>query len=114
MTTPEPQPVPNKRKSQRRSPKNSTKVICYCNTLCLGPNLAQNLLDLSESGAGLLMNKELKVGQHIALEFDSPSRRNIVVNASVVWIAPAEKGQFRAGLKFEKSLPWAALLELAH
>jgi hypothetical protein len=113
MPTPDTQPIPNKRGSQRRGPKANTRVICYSNPLALGPNLARHLLDLSESGVRLLTNKELKVGQHIAVEFSGVGRKNVVISAAVVWVKPAEEGQFCVGAKFEKDLPWADLLDLA-
>jgi hypothetical protein len=111
---PEQQTAPrNKRLTRRRAPKHSTRAVCYTNALGLGKSIAQSVLDVSETGARLVLKAELKVGKQVLLELEGVSRRTVKVLAQLVWILPTSEKTFCAGFKFEKSIDWGALLMLS-
>src|SRR5256885_2178544 len=59
MSNPERTVRKNRRANPRRAPKGSTRVTCRRGSLGLGPNLALSLLDVSETGARLLVKEPL-------------------------------------------------------
>ncbi|MBI1916030.1 MAG: PilZ domain-containing protein [Planctomycetes bacterium] len=103
----------NRRANPRRAPKSSTRVTCRRGTLGLGPNLALSLLDVSETGARLLVKEPLATGQEIELGLLAPGAlRESTLPALVVWTLETADGAHCAGVQFQKRLSYAALLAL--
>jgi hypothetical protein len=62
-------------------------------TAILSPNLVRSLLDLSKSGARLLVAVPLEEGQEVALVLQEPSQpQPLTIPAVVVWSAAGEDG----------------------
>jgi hypothetical protein len=63
------------------------------------------VVDLSQSGAGIVLGRSIAIGQHIILKITSPtSNQRIGVSASVVRILEQPDGQWLAGLEFQQPL----------
>ena len=104
----------NRRIFRRRPSKGSTKVTCRRGGLGLVPNLAACLLDLSETGAGLVTREPLAKGQEVELGFLGLGHtRPVLVLAEVVRCAPGSNGTYHVGFKFQHYLRHADVLELA-
>ena len=112
----DPRPAParrNLRRSRRQSPKGSTRVCCYKNAWGLGRNIAQGVLDVSETGVRLLLKAEVRVRQEVEINLEGISSRTYKVVGDVVWVVPTADGLWCAGVSFQKPLPYLALGALA-
>jgi hypothetical protein len=98
----------NRRRSLRRRPKRISKVACFKGALGLGPNLALEMLDLSERGIRMRVKEPLMPPQQIELHLTGLTHRKPVkVLAAVVWCVPAADGSYCVGAQFEHGLPYA-------
>jgi PilZ domain-containing protein len=104
----------NRRISVRRAARKSSRITCRKGCLGLGPNLAIQMLDLSESGVRFVSKIELKVGEQIEVGMLAPGGiREILRTAAVVWTLPTADGSFCIGAAFEKRLEYAMLTDLS-
>ena len=104
----------NRRASRRRPPKGSTKVRCYRGPMGLGANVAVAALDVSETGAALVVNTAFQPGDELEVNLEGVvHRRPIKKMAVVVWCVPTDEGRFAIGVKFQGPLPYADLNDLA-
>jgi hypothetical protein len=103
----------NKRSSRRLPAKGSTRAVAYGNALGLGRNIASGVLDVSETGARLLLNRRLADGAEFEVNFEGPGARPVKLHAYVVWSVEAADGRFVTGVRFEKALNYAALQALS-
>jgi PilZ domain len=103
----------NRRNCRRQLAKGSTKVNCLKGCWGLGANLARAVLDLSEDGAQLIVKEPLAVGQEVEVSLSGPfHNRPVKVEARVVWAEAAAGEDYRAGVRFDKRLPYADLQNL--
>jgi hypothetical protein len=86
-------PVRNRRRSPRRTPKRGTRATGHLGALATSPNIVRSLLDLSKSGARLLVAVPLEEGQgmEVALQ-ESSQAQPLTIPAVVVWSAVGEGG----------------------
>jgi hypothetical protein len=103
----------NKRASRRQPAKGSTRAVAYGNALGLGRNIASAVLDVSETGARLLLTKRLADGAEFEVNFEGPGSRPVKMLALVVWSVEAADGRFVTGIRFEKALNYAAFQALS-
>jgi Tfp pilus assembly protein PilZ len=92
-------------------------LACYRGSTDLGANLAVSLLDVSETGALLVLRAYLEAGQEVTLLLEGQGHlRPIRLLGKVAWCTPqTEKTPsetFRAGIVFDKHLTWADLMHL--
>jgi hypothetical protein len=103
----------NRRRTFRRRPRKITKVACFKGALGLGPNLALDLLDVSERGVRLRVKEPLELHQQVEVHLTGLGhRRPVKVPAAVVWCVEAADGSYCIGAHFEKGLPYADLQQL--
>jgi hypothetical protein len=103
----------NRRANPRRAPKRSTRVTCRRGSLGLGPNIALSLLDVSETGARLLVKRPLVRGAEIELGLLAPgSVRASTLPAVVIWAVETADGTHCIGVQFQKRLTYAAVQDL--
>jgi DNA-binding response OmpR family regulator len=89
----------------RVNPGELARVECTENTLGWSANLADALLDVSLDGAGLMLKSSMKEGQEVEVVLASRGPDDTIkVPAEVIWLAPAENGRFRAGVRFRRRL----------
>ncbi len=101
---------PNRRGSCRLPPRGNLRVICRKGALDLGPNLAVQLLDLSETGVRLLVMEALPPGQEVSVGLESAaSGRRVQRVGAVAWAVPVAGGGCCVGLRLEKRLAYADL-----
>ena len=104
----------NRRLSRRRPPKGRVKITCRRGALDLGPNLALSLLDVSVTGARLIVKQTLEPGREVSIGLEGQSSiRPIPRVAVVTWCVPAADGTFCAGVHFQKRLSYRDFLELS-
>lgn len=103
----------NRRANPRRAPKGSTRVTCRRGSLGLGPDLALSLLDVSETGARLLVKEPLAIGQEVELGLLAPGCvREYLLPGVVVWAIETAAGGHCVGFQFQKRLSYSALQDL--
>jgi hypothetical protein len=104
----------NRRGSIRRKAKRGTRACCRKGGLDLGANLTLAVIDLSETGIGLVLKASLSSGQEVTVSLDSPGGyRPVTLLGNVVWAAPVTEGSWGTGVRFQKPLPYRYLLDLA-
>jgi hypothetical protein len=103
----------NRRGSRRRPPKGSTKIRCYRGPMGLGADLAFSALDISETGASLLLKAAFKVGEQMEVHLESTvQRRPIRLRATVIWCVAAQDDRWLVGVKFQGTMRYADLNDL--
>lgn len=106
-------PSRERRLSPRRAAKGVLKAVCRQGTLEIGPNLALSVLDLSETGARLVVNEALEPGRRVYVNLEGAlGDRPILRGGSVVWSLPTADGAFCVGVQFHKPLQRGDLLSL--
>jgi hypothetical protein len=114
MTQPEPT-TPNRRRQRRQKSKGSTKVTCTAGKWGLGPNLARSVLDLSSTGACLVLSAALEKGQDVEVSLQGTWQvRPLKLPAQVVWCLAAADGTWCAGIRFQRNLEYSDLQALAY
>ena len=104
----------NRRASRRRPPKGSTKVRCFRGPMGLGADLAVFALNVSETGASLVLKEPFKNGEELEVVLESiVQRRPIRKKAGVVWCIATAEGRWCVGVKFQAPLRYAELNDLA-
>jgi PilZ domain len=107
--------VKNRRHSLRRQPKVRVKMICRKGSHDFGANIAVALLDVSESGARLVVREELPAQQEVSISLEGPNhRRPVVRQGKVVWSVPAAESGHCVGVNFEKYLDYKDLFFLTN
>ena len=104
----------NRRASRRRSPKGSTKIRCHRGPMGLGANVGLSVLDVSETGASIVAKESFKVGEEMEVNMEGiVHRRPLKRMATVVWCMPTTEDRFVVGVKFQGTLRYADLNDLA-
>jgi hypothetical protein len=99
---------PNRRRSPRRKPRGYVKLKCRKGWLGLGPNVAITLLDVSESGARLVVRQELALQREVEVELEAHGINHLIKRvANVRWQLKLEDGTFCIGIEFEKPLAYS-------
>jgi hypothetical protein len=105
--------VGNRRRERRFCPKGGAKVRCYGNPLGLGPNIAASFLDISETGARLILKTSVTPGQEVAICLEGISGNLLKRVAEVVWVVPTADGAFCVGARLQKALPYTSIHDLS-
>jgi hypothetical protein len=93
----------NRRFGVRRKPRPLARVSCT--TAQARANLALALLDVSRSGARLLIRSELAKGLEVAIGLPWPGKpRQDALRATVVWCVAAAIGGYCVGVQFHRLL----------
>jgi len=93
----------NRRCGPRRKPRGLGRVPC---TVRVGNvQLAQALLDVSRSGARLLVRSELEKGTVVQIALPWPTKaQQPAETATVAWCVAAANGAFCVGVQFQRVL----------
>jgi hypothetical protein len=104
----------NRRRARRTPVSGQSKIQCRKGRLGLGPNLVVKVLDLSETGACLIVKTALRPGDEAELLLSGPSfGRPLECPAEVVWSVALADGCHGVGLNFVKPIRSADRLRLA-
>jgi hypothetical protein len=107
-------PPKNRRRALRRCPKRATRVACFRGDLGLGPNLALELLDVSETGVRVRVRESLENGKPVEIQLTGLAHpRPFKLLARVIWCVPAADGSFCVGARFDKGLRYGDVQLLA-
>jgi hypothetical protein len=99
----------NRRVSRRWQLRNDAKVECR-KGLGMGPNLVLSSLDISETGARVLLREGLSLGQEVeVLLVGTGLGRPVKRLANVIWSVATDSGCHCTGLHFQKVLRFAEM-----
>lgn len=77
----------------------------------LGRNIGHALIDVSETGARLIVTAELAPNQEVALAFQGAGYvRALKTLGDVMWCVPIADGQWQVGVRFQKKLQYGDLV----
>ncbi len=104
----------NRRIAIRRKPCGYVQLECRKGSIGLGKNVATMLLDVSETGARLVISLELPAMQQVELIISATGIRNSIKRFGLVrWQLKLDDGTFCIGVEFEKRLDYADVQKLA-
>jgi hypothetical protein len=90
------------------------RITCRKGCLGLGPNIALSLLDLSETGARLLVTESLAEKEEVELTLIAPGlTREVKHLGRVIWALTTAEGHYCIGIQFEKRLNYGTLTDLS-
>jgi hypothetical protein len=103
----------NRRRTRRCQANGQTRTECRKGTFGFGRNVAVNVLDLSETGARLVVRTPLDRGDEVELllaghGLTKPLRQL----GKVVWSLPLPDDCHAIGVAFDKPLPYVTLQRL--
>src|SRR5438034_210689 len=99
----------NRRASRRRYPRTSVKLECRKGSLGLGPNVAVRLLDLSETGARLVLRTPLTRGQEVEVVLNGFFGKGLKRQGVVIWAVALADGSCCVGVHFGRLVSYADL-----
>jgi hypothetical protein len=80
-----------------------------------GPNIADVIWDLSQTGVCLVINTEVAVGDELELHIASTGlKESLKTFGKVIWIDPLDNQKFSVGLRFHDPLTYAQVSQLTH
>ncbi len=97
----------NLRRSRRGAARGNLKLQCRKGALGLGPNLAASVLDVSDSGARLVLTQSLEISTEVEIIVIGYGMKGTIKRlGNVRWQVKLESGQFCVGIEFQKSLKY--------
>ncbi len=104
----------NRRKSQRRRPRASVKIECRKGSCGLGPNVGAATLDVSDTGARLIVTADMEKNAEVELliigyGMNKPIKRLAIIR----WQVQMADGRFCVGAEFQKRLNYRDWQNLA-
>jgi hypothetical protein len=98
--------VANRRGSERVTPRQGfLRQRCRRGVTGLGSDMAMTLLDISETGARLVVTHALPKNQEVEVEFEAQGILHIIKRiGNVRWQLLLADGQFCTGVQFQKRL----------
>jgi len=103
----------NRRISSRRVAKTAARVECRKGALGLTKNIAAGFVDLSETGIQLVVCAPLGRGDEVEILLSAVGGRTVKILGQVVWAASGlVEGIHRIGVRFDKRVPYATLMDL--
>lgn len=104
----------NRRQSMRRRPRTSVKIECRKGCYGLGPNLAADALDVSDTGARIIVIADLGIGSEVEMQIvGNGINKPIKRTATIRWQVQLADGRFCVGAEFQKRLPYRDWQNLA-
>ena len=102
--------APNRRAGRRLAPRGNARVTCRRGAFDLGANLAQRMLDVSQTGAQLVLHEELPTGHEVSVCLEAgASGKRVLRVANVAWCRVDAAGGFRVGLRFQKPIGYGEM-----
>jgi hypothetical protein len=104
----------NRRRSRRAKARTTVKVQCRKGGYGLGPDLASSVLDLSDSGARLIIKQSLDPMAEVEVIINGYGMKSFIKRLGYVrWQVKLESGQFCVGVEFQKCLDYRDWQNLA-
>jgi hypothetical protein len=102
-------PSVNRRACRRAPLRASIRVECRKGTLGLGPDLTAVALDISDTGAHLILKASLPRGQDVEVLLLGGHGRPLKRAGRIIWSFPTDDGRCCVGIRFDAYVPFANL-----
>jgi PilZ domain len=104
----------NRRRSQRRRPRNSVKLQCRKGAHGLGADTALSVLDISDTGVRLVVSQEFVPGAEVEIIITGYGMKQPIKRLGVLrWQLKLENGTFCTGVEFQKRIDYRDWQNLA-
>ena len=104
----------NRRKSPRRKARTSVKIECRKGSYGLGPNVASEVLDVSDTGARVIVAQDLDRVPEVEITIIGYGMNKPIKRLAVIrWQVKLEDGRFCVGAEFQKRLDYRDWQNLA-
>jgi hypothetical protein len=104
----------NRRSAVRKRLRTWAKLECRKRGT-MGPNIAEVIWDLSQTGVCLVVNTAVEIGDELELEIASTGlNQTLKTVGTVIWIDPLDNKKYSIGLRFLESLTYAQVSHLTH
>jgi hypothetical protein len=98
----------NRRRARRTPVCGAARVECRKGRLGMGPDLTLKVLDISETGASLIVKTAIRETDELEIRISAPSfSRPLQCLAEVVWSVALADGSHGIGVNFTKALSTA-------
>jgi PilZ domain len=95
----------NRRRSQRRKPRSSVRLECRKGSLGLGANIANCVLDVSDSGVRLVVTQPLDLLSEVEVVIAGYGMKGPIKRlANVRWQLKLDSGLYCTGVEFQKHI----------
>lgn len=102
----------NRRGSLRKRPRGWVRLECR-GKHGLGPNIAQTVWDISQTGVCLVTLASVQPGEVLELKLAANTHQgHLATRGTVVWVDPLDEHQFTIGVRFGQALSYAELSQL--
>jgi hypothetical protein len=106
--------VSNRRRSRRAQVRTTVKFQCRMGSYGLGPDLASAVLDLSDSGARLIIKQPLEPTAEVEILISGYGMKSFLKRlGNIRWQVKLDGGQFCVGVEFQKRLDYRDWQNLA-
>jgi PilZ domain len=114
MEPPPAEPIPERRTLPRRTAKHGARAELRRGLLGMGPDLAVELVDVSQEGARIRLRAPVCPGEQVEVALWPPGGlRSLRGPAVVRWCRPAADGTAQAGVRFRTRMTLNDLSKLA-
>jgi hypothetical protein len=104
----------NRRRSQRRKPRSTVKIECRKGSYGLGSNVADSVLDISDSGVRMVVSQPLEMLAEVEIIINGYGMRASIKRISMVrWVLKLENGMYCVGIEFQKPISYRDWQNLA-
>ncbi len=105
-------PVSNRRSSIRKRPRVWVSIECRKLGGC-GPNIAEVVWDVSQTGICLVTSATVKTGDELEVSITSSSlAQAIKTSGKIIWIDTLDNNKFSLGLRFHHCLDYHQISQL--
>lgn len=103
----------NRRSAMRRIPRGTVKFECRKGAMGLGPNLAVDIGNLSETGISIYLKIPLDKKQEVEILMQGHGVANLKRLGNVVWCREVEKDKYFVGIHFQKVVAYAEIMKIS-
>jgi c-di-GMP-binding flagellar brake protein YcgR len=104
----------NRRRSQRRKPRNSVRVECRKGAHGLGANIVAAVLDISDTGVRLIATQATDPNGEVEIVISGYGMKELIKRiGNVRWQVKLENGHFCTGVEFQKQIAYRDWQNLA-
>jgi hypothetical protein len=105
----------NRRSGIRWMARGGVEVTCQQGNTGLGPNLAVSILDISETGIRMMVNRSLEKNEEIEINLLGPGNpRPMKILSNVAWSVAAAEGNHCIGARFQKRIQYSDFSRLTN
>ena len=97
----------NRRRSRRGIARSNLRLECRKGSYGLGPNLTSKVLDVSDTGARIVVTQPIDVLGEVEIIVNGYGMKGMIKRlGNIRWQVKLETGEYCVGVEFQKCLPY--------